>query len=111
MLRKFLLMLGYLGLAVFVAGITVALVAYGNDYAYDFATHKIIQKGHVIIHTTPGGVAIAADGKNIHKKSPYQAAYSVGLHAFKLTKAGYMPWQKTIVGLRLLVIEVLLSSL
>jgi PEGA domain-containing protein len=94
MLRKILLVLGYVGLTALVVGVTVALVAYGNDYSYDFTTHKIIQKGHVIIQSAPSGVVIIADGKTLHKKTPYQAAYKVGQHNFSLSKAGYWPWQK-----------------
>src|ERR1700683_1325409 len=96
MLHRILLVLGYLGLTLFVVGVTVALVAYGNDYAYDFSTHKIIQKGHIILQSTPRGLLVTADGKRLHKKTPYQAAFTVGQHRLSLEDAGYWPWQKTL---------------
>ncbi len=96
MLRKILLVMGYVGLTLLVVAFTVALVAYGNDYSYDFATHKIIQKGHVILQSTPRGIVVVADGKTLHKKTPYQAAYKVGEHTFELSKAGFWLWQKTL---------------
>ena len=72
------------------------MVAYGNDYAYDFGTHRIIQKGHVIIDSLPSGVQITEDGKVLKKKTPYQAAYKVGEHTFGLAKDGFWPWQKVL---------------
>jgi hypothetical protein len=95
MLRRALIAIGWVVLTVFVVGLTFALVAYGNDYAYDFSTHKIIHKGHVIISTVPTGANVAVDGKDIHKRTPYQSAYKVGAHAFELSKTGFVTWKKT----------------
>jgi hypothetical protein len=94
MKRRLLVMLGYMFAAVFVVGFTVALVAYGNDYTYDFKSGKIVQRGHVIIQSIPGGIRVNADGKTLSKKTPYQAVYSVGKHTFTLAKDGYHPWTK-----------------
>jgi hypothetical protein len=94
--RRLLIILGYVFLTGALAVGTFALVAYGNDYTYDFATHKIIQNGHVIIDSLPSGIRVTADQKELKKKTPYQAAYRVGLHSFGLTKDGYYPWQKTL---------------
>jgi PEGA domain len=96
MLRRSLIILGYVGLTLLVVGVTFALVAYGKDYSYDFGAHRIIQKGHVIIGSLPNGVAVTADGRNLKKKTPYQAAYKVGVHTFSLAKDGFWPWRKTI---------------
>ncbi len=96
MLRRILTFSGYLGVTLLVVGVTVALVAYGNDYVYDFSTHRIIQKGHVIINTLPNGIRVTADGKQLNKKTPYQAAYKVGVHSFELAKDGFLPWKKTL---------------
>jgi hypothetical protein len=96
MLRRLLVIFGYvLGVAAIVA-ITVGLVAYGNDYAYDFSTGRIIQKGHVIIESLPTGLRVKADGKLLGKKTTYQAAYKVGNHTFGLDKDGFWPWEKTL---------------
>ena len=96
MLRRIIIIFGYLSLVLTVVGFTAVLVAYGNDYSYDFATHKIIQKGHIIIESLPSGVAITEDGKLLKKKSPYQAAYKVGEHSFGLAKDGFWPWEKVL---------------
>jgi hypothetical protein len=96
MLRRIFIAVGYVLLTLLVVASTVALVAYGKDYAYDFSTHRIVQKGHVIIHSLPNGLQLVADGKWIHKKTPYQAAYSVGVHSFSLAKDGFVTWQKTL---------------
>src|SRR5436305_10379441 len=94
--RRLLIIAGYISLTGALAVGTFALVAYGNDYSYDFATHKIIQNGHVIIGSFPNGIRVTADGKELKKKTPYQAAYKVGLHSFGLARDGFWPWQKTL---------------
>lgn len=94
MLRRILTLLGYLGVTVLVVAVTFALVAYGNDYTYDFSTRSIIQKGHVILGSYPNGLKVTVDGKELKKKTPYQAAYKVGVHTFELAKEGFWPWKK-----------------
>jgi hypothetical protein len=96
MLRRILTFAGYLGITLLVLGVTFALVAYGEGYTYDFSTRRIIQKGHVIISSLPSGIRLTADGKELKKKTPYQAAYKVGKHTFQLVRDGYWPWQKTL---------------
>jgi hypothetical protein len=96
MLRRILLSLTYVVLTILVVAGTFVLVAYGNDYSYDFSTHKIIQNGHIIIDSIPSGVAVQADGKDIKKKTPYQAVYKVGTHTFSLAENGFWTWQKTL---------------
>jgi hypothetical protein len=96
MLRRVLTFLGYFGSTVLVIGVTAGLVAYGKDYTYDFATHTIVQKGHVIINSLPTGVRVSEGGRDLNKKTPYQAAYHVGEHTFMLNKDGFWPWQKTV---------------
>jgi hypothetical protein len=96
MLRRILTVVGYVLLTLLVAALTVGLVAYGKDYTYDFKTHRIVQKGHVIIKSIPNGLQLIADGKWARKKTPYQAAYSVGMHTFSLAKDGFYTWQKTL---------------
>jgi hypothetical protein len=96
MLRRILIIAGYSLLTILVVALTVGLVAYGKDYTYDFKTHRIVQKGHVIIKSVPNNLELVADGKWLHKKTPYQAAYSVGAHTFSLALDGFWTWQKTL---------------
>jgi PEGA domain len=96
MLKRILVFIGYVCLGLLLAAGTFLLVAYGNDYAYDFQTHKIIQNGHVILASVPNSIKVTADGKLLTKKTPYQAAYSVGVHTFSLSLPGYWTWSKAI---------------
>jgi hypothetical protein len=96
MLRRILIITGYLLLGLTLVGFTIVLVAYGNDYTYNFTTHKIIQKGHVIIDSVPSNGHVTADGHQLKKKTPYQAAYNVGGHMFSVNLPGYWPWQKSL---------------
>lgn len=96
MMRRIFAGLGYTAVAVLVVVLTIVLVAYGNDYTYDFATHQVVQKGHVIIESVPSGTVVTADGKVLGKKTPYQAVWSVGQHEFKLERSGYWSWSKTL---------------
>jgi WD40 repeat protein len=96
MLRRLLIIFGYFCLVLALIVFTVVLVAYGKDYTYDFAAHKIIQEGHVIVESVPNGVLISADHKQLKKKTPYQAAYTVGAHTFSLAKDGFWPWSKVL---------------
>ena len=95
-LKLTVVVLGYCVAVLAIIGFTVALVAYGNDYAYDFSSHRIIQKGHIIITSAPSGVRVSVDGKLLNKKTPYQTAYKVGEHTFRLAKDGYYPWSKVV---------------
>jgi hypothetical protein len=96
MLRRFILIFGYVCFVGAIVAFTALLVAYGNDYSYDFATHAIIQKGHVIINSIPDGVNLSEDGKSTNKHTPYQAVVKVGAHSYQLTRDGFWPWQKVI---------------
>jgi hypothetical protein len=96
MLRRILIIFGYICFVLALVVFTVALVAYGKDYSYDFSAHKLIQNGHVIIDSLPNGVRLSADGHSLKKKTPYQAAYKVGDHTFSLDKDGFWPWQKVL---------------
>ncbi|MDB5178732.1 MAG: hypothetical protein JWN01_675 [Patescibacteria group bacterium] len=95
MLRRIFIIFGYLALTIIVVGVTFVLVAYGKDYSYDFPTRQIIQKGHVILGSLPSGVRVYESNRDLKKKTPYQAAYKVGSHTFRLVKDGFWPWQKT----------------
>ncbi|GAC1603508.1 MAG: hypothetical protein NVS3B29_08160 [Candidatus Saccharimonadales bacterium] len=96
MLKRILFILGYISFTLAIMAITVALVAYGNDYIYDFSAGKVIQKGHVIINSLPSGVRVIEDGKQLKKNTPYQAAVKVGDHTYQLIKDGFEPWQKVL---------------
>ena len=96
MVRRILIAIGYTVLTIFLVAGTFLLVAYGNDYSYDFNTHKVIQNGHIIIDSLPTGITVTADNKVLKHKTPYQAAYKVGFHSFSLGKDGFITWHKVL---------------
>ena len=44
MLKRLLISLGYLAFALAIVVFTAGLVAYGNDYTYDFATKRSFRR-------------------------------------------------------------------
>ncbi|HSX02483.1 MAG TPA: PEGA domain-containing protein [Candidatus Saccharimonadia bacterium] len=96
MLRRILLILGYLGLTALVIVATIGLVAYGQGYEYDVKSGRIIRTALVIIQSTPSSVPVTIDGRLLKKKTTYRASYKDGSYQFELTKPGYYPWHKTL---------------
>jgi hypothetical protein len=96
MVKKILLIFGYVALGLGVVVMTFALVAYGNDYAYDWRTGQIVQRGHVILASLPSRIKVKADGKQLGDRTPYQEVFDVGQHTFELAKDGYQTWKKTV---------------
>lgn len=96
MVKRILLGLGYIFLALGVVVMTFALVAYGNDYTYDWQTGQIVQRGHVILASLPSRIKVKADGKQLNDGTPYQGVWDVGQHTFELAKEGYRGWKKTV---------------
>jgi hypothetical protein len=96
MLRRILIAAGYAVLTALVVVVTVLLVAYGQGYVYDFKTGRLLQTGLVIIQSTPGGADVSLNGKPLNKKTEYRKLYEAGSYTFKLTKAGYQAWEKTL---------------
>ncbi len=95
-LKRILMGFGYGVLGLAVVMMTFALVAYGNDYTYDWQTGQIVQRGHVILASLPSRIKVKADGKLLGDKTPYQAVWDVGDHTFELARDGYRTWKKTV---------------
>ncbi|MBI4101073.1 PEGA domain-containing protein, partial [Candidatus Microgenomates bacterium] len=99
--RKHILRLSiYSLILVVVVLLTVALVAIGRGYRYDFETGQIISGGLILIDSEPNGATIYLDGKQINKRSPTRLPVKAGSHNLNLTKDGYRSWQKTLPVVR-----------
>lgn len=96
MWRRVLIIFGYVLVTILIVGVTAALVAYGKGYTYDLGSGRIIQKGYVIINSSPSGIRVWEGSKQLGKKTPYQAAYKTGRHTFRLERDGLWSWQKTL---------------
>jgi hypothetical protein len=94
MLRRFLLPLGYLAVAIVIVGVTVSLVAYGRGYSYDFTNNRWVVNGLVLVSSFPSGADVKVNGKNLHHKTPYRATLEAGDYNFEVVKAGYRSWSK-----------------
>jgi len=95
MLKRVLTAFGYLSLTAAVIVLTAGLVAYGNGYAYNFRTHKIIRTG-IIVQSFPSGLRVTLDNKLLKKKTPYRASVEGGTFRISLAKDGYYPWTKLV---------------
>ncbi len=96
MLQKILMILGYLFAAVVVVGGTLLLVAYGNGYTYSFSKNKIIHRGLVLLQSTPANATITFNGKLLKQKTPFRETYEGGDYEFKVSKAGFKEWHKSV---------------
>lgn len=94
MTRSIFILLGYLALTALVLIMTVALVAYGQGYSYDFAHRRLTHNGLVIISTQPSGATVKVESKSGTKKTPYHASFEAGSYRFHVTKTGFEPWTK-----------------
>jgi hypothetical protein len=96
MLRRTLVILGYLSLALLVGLITTLLVAYGQEYSFDVKKWKFVRTGLVVIQSTPGSLPVTIDGRRLKKKTTYREAHEAGSYTFELTRDGFYPWRKTL---------------
>jgi hypothetical protein len=94
MLKRILLALSYLAVAVLIVGVTAALVAVGRGYGYDFAERRVIRNGLVIMGSYPSTANIKIDGKDIGRRTPYRVSLEAGSYDFEVTRDGYRPWHK-----------------
>ena len=96
MWRPFIIIAGYVSVALVVLGVSGALVAYGLGYAYDIKTGRLIRTGLVIIQSDPAGVLVSRNGHSTKKKTTYRASFEAGSYLFELTKDGFRPWHKAL---------------
>ncbi len=97
MLKRLLILFGYLAIFFFVAAGTLLLVAYGRGYSYDLGSHKLVQRGLILISSNPSGATLFAQDKETKKRTPYRANVKPGSYEFSLFREGYRPWRKTLL--------------
>jgi hypothetical protein len=96
MQRPWLSFLGFFAGAALVVLGTLALIAYGNGYTYDFKAGRLVQKGLMIIGTTPTNATVNINGRESGQKTTFRNTFEEGEYNVVLTKDGYRTWQKQI---------------
>jgi hypothetical protein len=94
MFKRILIGLSYLALAVVFVGVTVALVAVGRGYGYDFKNRRVVHNGLVIMGSYPSAADVKINGKDIDRRTPYRANLEANDYDFEVTKEGYRTWRK-----------------
>lgn len=94
MLRRLIIIGGYiLGAFIIIVG-TILLVAYGSGYSYDFKSGRLVHRGLLLLETKPADASITQDGRFLNKKTPYRKSLEGGTYTFMLEKEGYRTWTK-----------------
>lgn len=95
-MKKTYIVAGYLFATGFVVFGTILLAAYGNGYSYDFKTGRLVHRGLLILESKPSGAAVALNGKDIDKKTPYRESFEEGRYDLTLIKENYRTWNKSL---------------
>lgn len=94
MVRRLVIIFGYVVATAIVVFGTIALIAYGNGYSFDFVTGRLIHRGLIILHTTPSNAYVQVEGKLQSQRTPYRHSFESGTYNFIVTKDGYRSWSK-----------------
>lgn len=94
MVRKALMILGYVAATAVVVIGTILLVAYGKGYSYDFGKQRLIHRGLVLIDSTPSGAQVMLGNKQLSQKTPYRQSFEAGTYGFTLTKDNFRTWTR-----------------
>lgn len=96
MIRKLVIIFGYVVATAVVVFGTIALIAYGNGYSYDLATGRLVHRGLIILQSTPSGALVTLEGKPQSQRTPYRHSFVTGTYHFVLAKSGYRTWEKSL---------------
>lgn len=96
MFRRVLKLTGYVVGALLMVGATIALVAYGKGYSYDFKNHRFVLNGLVIIETAPDNANVLVNGKQVSSDTPYRSTIEAGRYSFEVSKVGFRSWSKSL---------------
>lgn len=96
-MKRALIILSYLLLAVVVVAATIVLVAVGKGYSYDFKTGRVSLKGLLVLNSTPQAATVLVNDQEIRRRTPYRATMEAGLYNVEVRKDGFRPWQKRLV--------------
>lgn len=95
-LRKSLIVAGYVFATCFVVFGTIILVAYGSGYSYDFKNGKLVHRGLLILESKPSGATVKLGNRQLSEKTPYRRSFEEGSYEITLTKDDYRTWNKTL---------------
>jgi hypothetical protein len=96
MFRRILITLSYILAGIVIVGGTLALVAYGQGYTYDFGHHRFVRRGLILFSSTPTGAYITQDGIYTKHKTNHRDTFNPGTYTFKVDKPGYNSWTKAL---------------
>lgn len=89
---RFLAIVGLMG-AIIVA--TIALVAYGQGYVYDYERGEVVGNGLLLLDSRPRGADIVVDDQ-VQGKTEGRVRVSSGEHEVSLHRDGYRSWHKQV---------------
>lgn len=87
--------MGYIFLALFVVGGTVALVFYARGYYYNPRSGQIVSNGLVLVASEPVEADVYLDGAATGKQTQWRSTLPVGEHTIALRREGYREWRRT----------------
>lgn len=89
-------LLPWIYVAAFVAT-APAVLFYTSGYRYDPDKGQVERTGTVILDSVPAGADIAIDGRPANERTPFTIRdMATGRHRFRLTRAGFSTWEKTL---------------
>jgi hypothetical protein len=80
----------------FVIFTTIALVAFGQGYRFDFKKRQLVGGGLILLNSDPANAEIYIDGQKRSKNTAARLLMPAGTYTIKLVKSGYRDWVKTI---------------
>ncbi len=96
-MRRALILTSYILVVLAVVGATVLAVAIGQGYSFDRKTNRfILNKGLLIINSSPQSGDIFIDGKNIRRRTPYRSTYVQGDYEIEVRRNGFQTWHKKV---------------
>lgn len=95
-LRKALIVSGYVFATCFVVFGTVLLIGYGSGYSYDFKNGRLLHRGLLILESKPSGATVKLGNRQLSEKTPYRRSFEEGSYEITLTKDEYRTWNKVL---------------
>ncbi len=95
-LRKGLIVAGYIFATCFVVFGTIILIGYGSGYSYDFKNGRLVHRGLLILESKPSGATVKLGNRQLNEKTPYRRSFEEGSYEITLTKDEYRTWNKTL---------------
>lgn len=86
----------YTGMTLLVITIVAGLIFVILGYRFDTENGRVEQGSLLQFATIPSGATVTIDGKAMSSKTPTKSSVLAGNHTFKMERAGYETWQKSL---------------